>query len=368
MGYNLLIPKDGVSSMKILVTGAAGAVGSYVVKHLADKGHTVIACDLPKKQSAKLPGVHIVSSDLTRLSYNEIKNLVGDASGIIHTAAIVDIGKSKEEIWPLNVEVTRNLAIAATESNNCKLIHISSGSIYAPCKTLIKEGYELEITSPYEESKAYSEGTIQIVAGTRLNGLRWTVLRPALIYGPNCKFLGATVAAIPPIMKALGLRIGIRGGPITNWVHAEDVARAAIHCLFSEDTNEKIFNVADDSPTPFCDTVSDYMEAYGINLRIRIPVPPQQIIKLLRPIIDRDLTFKALNIPLKTAWTLMSNLHCLCSPLSVKVDREASPYIFHNTVFNNSALKETGFKYKWPNSKEAIPYVIKWYKDNRWIP
>lgn len=354
--------------MNVIVTGAGGAVGSYIVQQLHLEGHAITAIDLPYVPIQEGEGINPCPLDLCQLEYKEIKALVKNASAIIHTAAIVDIGKTREEIWPLNVEVTKNLACAASEEMFCKFIHISSGSIYAPSTKKIDEAYRLLPTSPYEESKIHSEAAVQVIGEHAAQDFSWTILRPALIYGPRARFLGATLAAIPSILRMLRLsKIGLKGGPITNWVHAEDVARAAVHCLTCEATDNRTFNIADDTPTPFGDTITDYITAYGITPLITLPLPSLLTLKLLKPAIDNDLTFRAINIPLKAAWKLFRELYNVSDCLSVKVDREASPYIFHNTVFDNSALKKTGFNLRWPNSKEGIYSAMNWYRQNNWI-
>lgn len=354
--------------MKIVVTGAGGAVGSYVLEKLVKEGHHVVALDLPNVYIPTGEAITHVPLDLAGVEIKDLKPIVRSADAVVHTAAIVDIGKTKEEIWPLNVVATRRLAIAASEELFCKFVHISSASIYAPSYNIIKENNRLLDTSPYEKSKIHSEATLQVVQENGACDFSWTVLRPALIYGPKARFLGATLAAIPPIMKMLGIRLGIRGGPITNWVHAEDVARAAIHCIKQPSTNNKAFNICDDKPTPFGDTATDYIEAYGIKPLVKLPCPPKNILQLLKPAIDRDITFRTINFPLKAAWTLLCELYGINSSLSVKVDREASPYIFHDTVFSNAALKDTGFRLKWPDPKAAILDVLEWYKNEEWIP
>ncbi len=199
--------------MEVVVTGAAGAVGSYVVNLLADEGHLITATDLPGRPIPNRKGVTPYPLDLVNGPTKEFKEIVRGTVGVIHTAAIVDIGKSFTEVWPLNVTATRKLATAASEEPLCKFIHISSGSIYAPSKGPISESHRLLVNSPYEASKVRSEAIIQVVGENAANDFSWTILRPALIYGPRARFLGATLAAIPPILELFRLtRIGVREG------------------------------------------------------------------------------------------------------------------------------------------------------------
>ena len=357
--------------MNIVVTGAAGAVGTYVVQILASRGHKVTAIDLPERKIVEHPNVKRMYMDLTNKTVEDFKPIVRSMDGVIHTAAIVDIGKTREEMWPLNVVTTRRLATAASEEMFCKFVHISSGSIYSPSKSPITESHSLDDSSAYETSKIHSEAAIHVVGENAADDFSWTILRPALIYGPRARFLGATLAALPSIAKTLGVRtlVGFRGGPTTNWVHAEDVARAAVHVMeYQDETTNRTFNIADDVPTPFGDTLSDYLEASGQRLLYRVPLPGMSSIRLAKGLIDRDTTFDSINKVLKFGWDLTRRYHRVQDQLSVKLDREASPYIFHNTIFDNSALKQTRFELKWPDHKNAIPYVLAWYQKNHWIP
>jgi nucleoside-diphosphate-sugar epimerase len=356
--------------VKVVVTGAGGAVGSYVVKQLAEMECEVIAIDLPHVPVSKREQVQHYPMDLTKASEDLLRAIINGADGIIHTAAIVDISKSLEELWPLNVDVVDTLATIAAEQEDCKFVHISSGSVYKSSEYPIDESYDRKYCpTPYEFSKTVSEDTLELIRSCFSLDFRYTILRPALIYGPKARFLGATLATIPSVLSMLGQAgIGFTGGPITNWVHAEDVARASVHCLLNKETDNLVFNVADNTPLSFGDTITDYLESGGFKISRRIPLPSIQILRRFKSIISRDISFDLVNFPLQFVWKLISMRHGISSPLTVKVDKEVTPYMFDNTVFNNKALRRTNFKYKHPNSKLAIPAVMNWYRREKWIP
>lgn len=370
--------------MSVVVTGAAGAVGTYITEILASKGYTVIAIDLSGRQIPAGKNINPYSIDLTMISMQELMEICGhNCKGIIHTAAIVDISKTKEEIWPLNVEATYKLARAAVnldkeyldkkyltskkEEGTCKFIYISSGSIYSPSKFILNETSRTLATSAYEESKIQSETDIKNLQFHLNFFFNYSILRPALIYGPRARFLGAALAAVPSIINFLKLNIGFSGGPKTNWVHAEDVARAAIYCLENKSTNRKIFNVADDTPTPFGNTISDYLTAAGLKSRLTIPLPSPSTLRLLEPVIEKNILWKITNTSLKILWKTICRSNRLLEDLAVQVDKEVTPYMYSDVIFDNSALKDTGFTFKWPSHKEAIPNVIDWYRKHEWI-
>jgi hypothetical protein len=55
-----------------------------------------------------------------------------------------------------------------------------------------------------------------------------TILRPCMIYGPRGRFLGAKFLLVPTLAKSfLGAVVGLVGGTRTNWIHAQDAARAS---------------------------------------------------------------------------------------------------------------------------------------------
>jgi len=37
-------------------------------------------------------------------------------------------------------------------------------------------------------------------------------------------------------------------------------------------------------------------------------------------------------------------------------------------VFSNQAILDLGYKFRHPRFTESFPEVVRWYKENRWIP
>jgi UDP-glucuronate 4-epimerase len=184
----------GVDVSRILVTGAAGFVGSRLTEILASRGHHVVAldCFLPDLYSAdikrerferltSLPNVTGVVADL------RVDNLdgIGLVDVVINEAAMPGLTKSWED---LKVYVDNNLhaldrLIQATAHDSLeKFIQISTSSVYGKVATGAEDS-PTEPYSPYGVSKLAAEKLGFAHLGNF--GLPFTVLRYFSVYGPG---------------------------------------------------------------------------------------------------------------------------------------------------------------------------------------
>ena len=128
--------------MKILVTGAAGFIGSHTCERLHDLGHDVVGLDnFNDYYSLKLKtlnekallekGIKIIKTDLRDDNLTEV--LPKDISYIFHFAAQPGISASStfEDYFTNNIIATKNLIDYALEFNNLELfVNIGTSSIY----------------------------------------------------------------------------------------------------------------------------------------------------------------------------------------------------------------------------------------------
>jgi UDP-glucose 4-epimerase len=351
---------------KVVVTGAAGTVGSYLVDELLEKGYQVRGVDIRAPREPGRAKMEFIEGDLTDPGF--AASVVQGMDAVINTAALVDISLSYEELYPLNVEAVRVLYQKAAEAGARKFVHFSSGSIYGkPEGELLTEDTELSPSSPYEQSKVDSEKLLAEISQDE--GLDWIVLRPGLIYGPGARFLLADIAAIPPLLRfVLGKNIpALRGSIRTNVVHAEDVARAAVF-LMRNAAPARAYNVADPTPLDVGTIVTAAIRAYGLETRFTIPLPEPGTLRPFKPILDSDIFFRTANKPLAPIWKELVEEHGLVPGLNPTLDRETAPYMFRHSVFSVDRLRVRGFRWKHPDVRESMPAVIRWYVENGWIP
>ena len=169
--------------MNILVTGSAGMIGSYVVKGLIEKGHTVIGVDRVKPKE-ELDGLTPVVLDLA--SKVEV-NKVFDESKIdrcIHLAALAHTAGMKNLTWDtyykINVECAENVFEACVK-NSVPVLFISTVDAIGMVKGLITPGTELNPISNYGKSKALAEGRLKDICKV------WNIYRFSPVYTPDVK-------------------------------------------------------------------------------------------------------------------------------------------------------------------------------------
>ena len=152
-------------SRRIAVTGASGFIGRHLVAHLAAGGDQVVPVRRPFEPSTLL------------------ETLQG-ADAVVHLAGVVSALR-EQDYFVANVDGTRAVA-AAARTAGIPLIHISSLAAAGPASPRAPRS-EDEANAPinaYGRSKL--DGEREVAA---LDGLRWTILRPGVVYGPGDRAL-----------------------------------------------------------------------------------------------------------------------------------------------------------------------------------
>ena len=169
--------------MNILVTGSAGMIGSYVVKGLIEKGHTVIGVDRVKPKE-ELNGLKPVVLDLA--SKDDLLKLFDEnkVDRAIHLAALAHTAGMKNLTWDtyykINVECAENV-FEACAKNNVPVLFISTVDAIGMVKGLIKPDTELNPISNYGKSKALAEGRLKEICKV------WNIYRFSPVYTPEVK-------------------------------------------------------------------------------------------------------------------------------------------------------------------------------------
>lgn len=175
--------------MRVLVTGAAGFIGSSISKRLVEDGHTVLGVD--NLSTGRLENIssirkemHFRTADIRDASL--MQNLCGDIEVVFHQAALPSVPKSVLD--PLtshlhNVDGTLNILLAARENGVRRVIYAASSSAYGDSLTLPKhEGMLPAPISPYAVQKLAAEHYMQ--SFTRVYGIETVSLRYFNVFGP----------------------------------------------------------------------------------------------------------------------------------------------------------------------------------------
>ncbi len=175
---------------KYLVTGAAGFIGSSLVRALLDHGEQVCGVDnFATGRRENLDGI------LDRMDFRQVDILDLDAMHkacagvdyVLHQAAIPSVPKSVLD--PLgsnraNVDGTANVLVAARDAKVKRVVYAASSSAYGDTPTLPKyEAMKPDPISPYAVAKLASE--YYMVSFYRCYGLETVSLRYFNIFGPR---------------------------------------------------------------------------------------------------------------------------------------------------------------------------------------
>ena len=229
-------------SLKILVTGGAGFIGSNVVDAFVAAGHEVHVLDnLSHGKRENLPAsvpLHVV--DIRDRSLGDL--LAQERFDVVsHHAAQIDVRHSVDDpLYDADVNImgSLNLIVACQRCGVRKVIYSSSGgAVYGEPRYLpADENHPIDPASPYGVSKHVVEQYLRLMSLTY--GSRYTVLRYPNVYGPRQDPLGeAGVISIFAYRMLAGEEITIygTGEQERDFVFVGDCARANVMALDGTD-------------------------------------------------------------------------------------------------------------------------------------
>jgi UDP-glucose 4-epimerase len=241
-----------LSSVKSVVTGGAGFIGSHLVDALAARGDEVLVLDdFSSGKRENLTGALEAGVSVTELDVADAQAVFSAIEGfapdsVFHLAAQIDVRRSMADPGfdaRLNVVGTVNVLEAAARAGVSRLIFTSTGgAIYGeggdrPDELPFAETAPCEPFSVYGQSKLAAEGYVDLYSRTR--EISGGTVRLGNIYGPRQD--PATEAGVVAIFCSLA-RDGGRptvfgtGEQTRDYVHVADVVDAL---LAMEATDER---------------------------------------------------------------------------------------------------------------------------------
>lgn len=237
-------------SLKILVTGGTGFIGSYILRTLIADGFTQVNATFRSTSTFDLveavrQKVKWVEADL--LDIHSIYEVTKGVEIVIHAAAYVTFAQSQTQMLEaINVQGTKDLVNACLENQVEKLVHVSSIAVFGrdPQKRVaITEStdwsYDLP-SSNYAVSKYESEMEVWRGQG---EGLKVSVINPSLVLGSGFWHAGS-VSLFQTAYKGMPFYPKGKNG----FVDVRDVARAAVRCM-DHDTNGERFIISGENLT-----------------------------------------------------------------------------------------------------------------------
>jgi dTDP-glucose 4,6-dehydratase len=240
---------------KILVTGSKGAVGTWLVQKLEERGHSVFGVDLSHKLG-EIGWVQEMSRgtfNYSRCDVADFRQLervfakAGPFDFVYHCAA--EFGRWNgedfyEQVWRTNAIGTKNI-IRLQEKLRFKLVHFSSSEVYGDFPDIMKEDVmettEVKQLNDYALSKWVNEQ--QIRNSAIQHGTETVIVRLFNTYGPgewyhpyrsvNCKFVYHALHGIP---------VTVHKGHIRTSTYLEDTCTTLANIVNNFKTGE-VYNI-----------------------------------------------------------------------------------------------------------------------------
>ena len=331
--------------MKILITGASGFIGSFIVEEALKRGLDTWAAIRKSSSREWLQDERIHFIELNLSSKAQLVEQLRDQNFdyVVHAAGVTKC-LNKADFHRINTEGTKNLAEALLEVGMPlkRFVFVSSLSIFGAIKE--QQPYEAicENDSPqpnteYGRSKLAAEHCLETLA----KRLPYIILRPTGVYGPREKdyFIMAK-----SIKQHSDFAVGHKRQDIT-FVYVEDVVQAVFLALEKGKNGRKYF--LSDGEVYQSATFSNLIhEALGRPwwIRITAPVWVLRIVTFLGEYIGR-ITGKvtALN---NDKYNILKQRNWRC---------DIQP-----------AIDELGYQPK-VQLEEGVKKTIQWYRDHKWL-
>lgn len=250
--------------MKILVTGAAGLLGSHVAELALERGATVRVLVRPGEDVSWLAeaGAEVCWGDL--LDRASLQAAVRNIDCVLHCAARMTPWGPEADYHMVNVRGPKILAEAAMEAGVQRFVHVSSIDVHG-----LVVGNGIDETAPYgTERDPYCRSKI---AGERAllqlieeQGAPVTIVRPGVIYGPRDTNSFRRFARLIEQGKMAFIGPGTNHLPL---IYVRDVAHAVLLASEAEQAVGRAYLVVNDEPV----TQQDYFNAIAKELGVPVP-------------------------------------------------------------------------------------------------
>jgi len=350
--------KDNQNDIAVLVTGAAGFIGSHTVLELMEAGFKVIAIDNFSNSIADESGravslqrvseivgksIQFIKCDLLSVEQLDAIFINNKFSAVIHLASLKSVGESVAkplEYYENNITGFLNLIKACKQHKVKEFIFSSSATVYGlPSELPIRETSRTGqgITNPYGQTKYMIEQILMDLQKAEKD-LKISILRyfnpvgahPSGLIGedprdiPNnlMPYIAQVSIGKLPVLHIYGNKYDTPDGTgVRDYIHIVDLAKAhvfALKRLQKETEGVEIFNVGTGQGYSVKEMVAAFEKACGHKLKVEISPPrPGDLPSLY---CDPSLAFKVLG------WKAQFGINEMCRDTCLWIQKNPNGY------------------------------------------
>ncbi|MBR3513987.1 MAG: NAD(P)-dependent oxidoreductase [Bacteroidaceae bacterium] len=340
-----------MAQRKVLVTGASGFIGSFIVAEGLQRGYQVWAGmrGSSSRQYLTDPRIQFAQLDMgnperLRQQLGALKAEMGGWDYVVHAAGATK-ALHREDFFRTNTDGTRHLieALQALDMVPRRFVFVSSLSIFGAIREQPYPYQPIRLTDTPVPNTAYGESKLaaeQFVC--RQEWLPWVILRPTGVYGPRERdyFLMAK-----SIRQHVDFAVGYRPQDIT-FVYVADVVQAVFLALEREGVEHQAFFLSDGQvydSRRFSDLLQQHM---GTRLVLHIKAP----LWFLRAVCTVSGT---VNRWMGKLTTLNMDKYHILSQRNWQCDIEPTRQLL-------------GYDPQWPLER-GVKETVSWYKQNGWL-
>lgn len=250
---------------KVLVTGATGFLGKYIVKELSQHGYQVRAFGRNKTigQALENSFVSFYQGDLTKKK--DIEEACKGMDYVVHAGALSTVWGDWESFYQTNVMGTQYVLESCQKQKVKRLVYISSPSIYTAAKNQFNikesEAPQENNLNNYIRSKLASEKLFEKYPNV-----------PSIILRPRGLFEIGDTSILPRVIKlsqTFGIPLISGGKQVMDMTCVENVALAIRLALEAASAHGQVYNITNGEPKIFKELVEETLKGLGYPVKYR---------------------------------------------------------------------------------------------------